>query len=36
MGGQELAKLGGLTGREALLGVLVVVALALWIFGGAS
>lgn len=31
---QELAKLGGLTRREITLGVLVVFALALWIFGG--
>ena len=31
---QELAKLGGLTRREVMLGVLVVLALALWIFGG--
>jgi L-tartrate/succinate antiporter len=31
----ELAKLGGLTVREIELGVLVLMALALWIFGGA-
>jgi len=31
---QELAKLGALTRREIMLGVLVVIALALWIFGG--
>lgn len=30
----ELAKMGGLTRREITLAVLVVVALALWIFGG--
>jgi L-tartrate/succinate antiporter len=33
--GQELAKLGGLSGREVTLGILVLIALALWIFGGA-
>jgi L-tartrate/succinate antiporter len=32
--GQELAKMGGLTLREALMGALVILALALWIFGG--
>ncbi len=31
---QELAKLGGLTLREMMVGVLVLIALALWIFGG--
>lgn len=31
----ELAKMGGLTAREIGLGVLVMLALALWIFGGA-
>ena len=31
----ELARLGGLSRREIILGVLVVLALALWIFGGA-
>jgi L-tartrate/succinate antiporter len=31
---RELAKLGALTRREATLGVLVVIALVLWIFGG--
>lgn len=31
----ELTKMGGLTGREIGLGVLVMLALALWIFGGA-
>jgi L-tartrate/succinate antiporter len=30
----ELATLGGLTRREMMLGVLVLLALALWIFGG--
>jgi L-tartrate/succinate antiporter len=30
----ELGKMGGFTNREILLGILVVVALALWIFGG--
>jgi len=30
----ELAKMGGLTGREIALGGLVMLALALWIFGG--
>jgi L-tartrate/succinate antiporter len=30
---QELKKMGPLTGREVLLGVLVLIALALWIFG---
>jgi L-tartrate/succinate antiporter len=30
----ELKKMGGLTGREIELGMLVVLALALWIFGG--
>jgi L-tartrate/succinate antiporter len=33
--GAELAKLGGLTLREIELAVLVLIALALWIFGGA-
>ena len=32
--GEELKKMGGLTGKEVTLGVLVVIALALWIFGG--
>lgn len=32
--GEELQKMGGLTGKEITLGALVVVALALWIFGG--
>jgi L-tartrate/succinate antiporter len=32
--GEELAKLGGLTNREITLGVLVLLALGLWIFGG--
>ena len=32
--GKELAKMGPLTRREIILGVLVVIALALWIFGG--
>ncbi len=32
--GDELAKLGDLSGREITLGVLVLIALALWIFGG--
>jgi L-tartrate/succinate antiporter len=32
--GEELAKLGALTRREIILGVLVLVALAMWIFGG--
>ena len=32
---QELQKMGPLSRREILLGVLVVIALALWIFGGA-
>ena len=32
--GEELQKMGGLTGKEITLGVLVVIALALWIFGG--
>jgi L-tartrate/succinate antiporter len=31
----ELVRLGGLSRREFILGVLVVLALALWIFGGA-
>jgi len=31
---QELQKMGPLTRRELLLGVLVLIALALWIFGG--
>jgi len=31
---QELKKMGGLSNREILLAVLVVLALALWIFGG--
>src|SRR4030095_10143064 len=30
----ELEKMGPLSGREMILGVLVLVALALWIFGG--
>ena len=33
--GTELAKLGAITRNEKILGVLVVVALSLWIFGGA-
>jgi len=32
--GAELGKLGGLTNREMILGLLVLLALALWIFGG--
>jgi L-tartrate/succinate antiporter len=32
--GQELARLGGISGREITLAVLVLIALALWIFGG--
>jgi L-tartrate/succinate antiporter len=32
--GEELGKMGGLSGRETTLGVLVLIALALWIFGG--
>jgi L-tartrate/succinate antiporter len=32
--GEELAKMGGLTRREITLGVLVLLALGLWIFGG--
>ena len=32
--GQELAKLGGLGSKEITLAVLVMIALALWIFGG--
>jgi L-tartrate/succinate antiporter len=32
--GEELAKLGGLTSREITLGVLVLLALGMWIFGG--
>jgi L-tartrate/succinate antiporter len=32
--GKELEKMGGLTQREITLGVLVVIALLLWIFGG--
>ncbi len=32
--GDELKKMGGLTNREIVLGLLVVLALALWIFGG--
>jgi L-tartrate/succinate antiporter len=32
--GEELAKLGGLTNREITLGVLVLLALGMWIFGG--
>lgn len=32
--GAELAKLGGLSLREIVLGVLVLLALSLWIFGG--
>ncbi|MBK8323816.1 MAG: anion permease [Betaproteobacteria bacterium] len=32
--GEELKKMGALTGKEMTLGVLVVIALALWIFGG--
>ncbi|MSU48295.1 MAG: anion permease [Opitutus sp.] len=31
---QELAKMGGLTAREAIMGTLVAMALVLWIFGG--
>lgn len=31
--GEELRKMGGLTGREMILAALVVLALALWIFG---
>ena len=31
---EELRKMGGLSGREVTLAVLVVIALALWIFGG--
>jgi L-tartrate/succinate antiporter len=34
--GQELAKMGSLTGREILLGVLVLLALMLWIFAADS
>jgi L-tartrate/succinate antiporter len=30
----ELAKLGSLTAREMILGVLVILALAMWVFGG--
>lgn len=32
--GAELAKMGGLSGREIGLGLLVLLALSLWIFGG--
>jgi len=32
--GEELKKMGGLSGKEMTLGVLVVIALPLWIFGG--
>jgi L-tartrate/succinate antiporter len=32
--GEELAKLGSLTNREIILGVLVLLALGMWIFGG--
>ena len=32
--GEELGKLGGLTKREIVLGVLVLLALGMWIFGG--
>jgi L-tartrate/succinate antiporter len=32
--GQELAKLGKISGKEVALAVLVLIALALWIFGG--
>jgi L-tartrate/succinate antiporter len=32
--GEELAKMGSLTGREITLAILVLLALALWIFGG--
>ncbi len=32
--GQELGKMGGFTKREILLGVLVLLALVMWIFGG--
>jgi L-tartrate/succinate antiporter len=32
--GEELKNMGGLTGKEMTLGALVVIALALWIFGG--
>lgn len=31
--GEELARMGGLTRKEVMLGVLVVVALGLWVFG---
>lgn len=33
--GQELAKLGSISAKEVALAVLVLIALALWIFGGA-
>lgn len=32
--GEELAKMGGISGREITLAVLVLIALSLWIFGG--
>jgi L-tartrate/succinate antiporter len=32
--GEELAKMGGFTNREITLGVLVLLALGMWIFGG--
>ena len=32
--GRELGKMGGLSGREATLAALVIIALLLWIFGG--
>ena len=32
--GEELAKIGSLTNREIILGLLVLLALGLWIFGG--
>jgi L-tartrate/succinate antiporter len=32
--GEELAKMGGFTSREITLGVLVLLALGMWIFGG--
>ena len=31
---QELGKMGGLSRNEIIMGVLVILALALWIFGG--
>ena len=33
---KELDKMGGMSGREILLAVLVVLALAMWVFGGAA